>query len=392
VRRCASLRAAGNVADRVGRHGRPCGAWWWARGQPVKAQGLYERALATAHAHPGPALSRHRRTCTSGWPPFFETPALREHGDLDRRRRSPCRRACDLGDRASFRERTGTAGYKKKNDVGRAAGRAGRPGAAAAAMLEQAAAVVPCPILPRTCGRIAAMKAWVPHTPRAPGRRLRRGRASPGRAIGGPTSYLAEFTHPHTWPAPAHSHQLPSRDQAHPTRTGRGTCPPPCLDRIVLAADAAGRGGADSVVERPRRPPPWAHQEAIDHFDGASSPTWAAQPQPGRGRPDSADSYPRTRDRKMDALLLQALSPRGPTTRAPARRRPSCAWSADGDTSQAPRLCDAGTRFRSRSVNARLEVLRLLATDVTGPEIASGCSCPSTRSGPTPGISSPSST
>jgi MalT-like TPR region/ABC-2 family transporter protein len=39
-----------------------------------------------------------------------------------------------------------------------------------------------------------------------------------------------------------------------------------------------------------------------------------------------------------------------------------------------------------------LEVLRLLATDLTGPRSPAGCSCPSTPSAHTPGISSPSST
>jgi LuxR family maltose regulon positive regulatory protein len=91
-----SLHAAGNLTDELGTTV-VLATMWLARGQPHQARGLYERALATAEAHAGPVLSM------TGDLHVGLADVLREQGDLDAAAKH-LHLARDLGERASLPE------------------------------------------------------------------------------------------------------------------------------------------------------------------------------------------------------------------------------------------------------------------------------------------------
>jgi LuxR family maltose regulon positive regulatory protein len=331
-----SLRAAGNVADELGA-AVVLATLWWARGQPGQARRLYERALARAHAHPGPVLSSTADLHVG------LADVLREHGDLDAAAQH-LQAARDLGDRASFLENrhrwyTTMAGLLVAHgDLD-----------GAAAMLEQAQPLYLPGYFPDV-RPIAALRARV---------QIRQsnlhdavtwaGEHRP--STGDPTSYLAEFNHLTLARLLIAQH----RDQARPERLEEAIT---LLDGIVLAADTAGRGGSviEGLVVRALA------NHAIEHYDEALADLSRALTQavPAGYCRLFLDEGP-----EIDALL-QALSSRpdlAGSTAATALLR-----MTDDRTPQA--RVSAMPAGREPLSEREVDVLRLLATDLTGPEIA----------------------
>lgn len=332
----ACLRAAGNVADELGATV-VLATLWWARGQPVEAQRLYERALVTAHAHPGPVLSSTADLHVG------LADALREHGDLDAATQH-LQAARDLGDRASFPENrhrwyTTMAGLLVAHgDLD-----------GAAAMLDQAQPLYLPGYLPDV-RPIAAMKARV---------HIRQGRLHDAAAwagqhrasIGDPPSYLAEFNHLTLARLLTAQHQAQQQPKILEDAIA-------LLDRIVLAADAAGRGGSvvEGLIVRALA------NQALDHYDQALADLSRALT---RAVPAGYCRLFLDEGPHMDALL-QTLSRR--PDHAASSAAAALLRMTDDRASQA--RVSATPAGREPLSEREVEVLRLLATDVSGPEIA----------------------
>ncbi len=338
----ASMHASGMIADELGATV-VMASMWLARGRPTEARRLYERALAEATRHPGAALP------VTGDLHIGLADLLREQGDLDGAA-GHLTTARELGDRASllenrFRWNTTMAGLlRARGDLD-----------AALAMLEQAEPLylhgffpdthpIPAAIarLRITQNQLADAWTWA---------------SQHAVTADDEATYLAEFnllTLARLLLAQFRS----ARDHVSlDTATG-------LLDRVVAAAQAADRGG--SIIEA-RLIRALAHHArgdvaaALDDLDHALV----------EGVPAGYVRLFLDEGPALDELLQTAVA-RADTPgavhaaellRAAARGRSQ----REQALSQAAAEVTAGGEGLS---DRELEVLRLLATELTGPEIA----------------------
>jgi LuxR family maltose regulon positive regulatory protein len=328
----ASLHKAGNIADELGATV-VLASMWLTRGRPAEARRLYERALASAERHEGSLLS------TTGDLHVGLADMLREQGDLDAAA-NHLQLARELGDRASLLENrhrwyTAMAGVLQAHgDLD-----------GAVRMLDEAEPlylpgffpdVRPIPALRARLriaqGRLADAWDWA-HEHRV--------------TAADPPAFLAEFNQL-TLARLLIGQYRADRDQGGIEQARA------LLDRVVDAAQAAGRAG--SLVEAR------LVRALARHATGDTS---AAIPDLAAALTDGVPAgYLR--------LFLDEGPPMNELLRA-AEGRPECAGYAALllRSFLAAATPDAAVPSGDEGLSDReLEVLRLLATELTGPEIA----------------------
>ena len=317
----ASLRAAGMVADALGATV-VLANMWLGRGRPDEARRLFERALAAAERHPGPLLS------TTGDLHVGLADVLREQGDLDAAAQH-LEAARELGDRASLLENrhrwyTATAALlRAQGDLD-----------GAVAMLDQAEPlflpgyfpdVRPIPATRARVrivqGRLADARAWARER---------------GITATDPATYLAEY------------------DQLTLARLlvadGGAREALPLLDAVLDAARQASRDGSLIEVRLVRA---LAHH-ALGDADAAAADLAAALTD---GVPTGYCRLFLDEGQPMAELLARAAG-------SDVRTHAEHLLAAAQRPSPARRVSEEGLSERE------LEVLRLLATELSGPEIA----------------------
>jgi len=334
-----SLRAAGNLTDELSTTV-VLADMWCARGRPAQARRLYEQTLATAVARPGEVLS------TTGDLHVGLADVLREHGDLGAAA-GHLQAARELGDRASLPENryrwyTAMAGLLvARGDLDGAVG-----------MLDRAEPLYRPGYFPDV-RPVPAVRA-----------RLRVAQGRPDEAAiwaqsrqlspEDPVVYLAEYDHLTL------ARLLVAQHRAHPRRATLHAARR-LLDRIVVAAEAADRGGSlvegllvralahradgdvDAAIADLGRSLAAAVPAGYNRLFLDEGPVLRELLRTIAGRPDALG-------RDEAATLLQQADavpplPGGGLSRPPARAQEALS-------------------------RREVEVLRLLATDLTGPEIA----------------------
>ena len=329
----ASLHKAGNIADELGATVVLAGMWL-TRGRPAEARRLYERALASAGRHEGSLLS------TTGDLHVGLADVLREQGDLDAAA-DHLQQARELGDRASLLENryrwyTAMAGVlQARGDLD-----------GAVRMLDDAEREYLPGFFPDV-RPIPALRARV---------RIAQGRLGDAWdwahehhvTAADPPAFLAEFNQL-TLARLLIGQFRADRDQSGIEQARA------LLDRVVDAAQAAGRAG--SLVEA-RLVRALARHVAGD--TGAAIPDLAAA---------LTDGVPAGYLR----LFLDEGPPMEELLREAERRPESAGYAAlvlRADASAATTAAAAAPSSDEGLSDRELEVLRLLATELTGPEIA----------------------
>lgn len=328
----ASLHAAGMVADELGATV-VLADMWLARGRPVEACRLYKRALAAAESHPGPVLS------TTGDLHVGLSDVLREQGDLQAAAEH-LEVARGLGDRASLLENryrwyTATAALlQAKGDLD-----------GAIVMLDQAEPRFLPGYLPEV-RPIAATRARL---------RIVQGRLGDAQAWArergvaptDPPTYLAEYDQLSL------ARLLIAEGDEHEALG--------LLDRVLDASQAAGR--VASVVEA-RLVRALAHHANGDAAAAAADLAVALTD----GVPAGYCRLFLDEGQPMTELLGQAARSVVHDVRSHAEQ---LLVAAQGHSAQGPSTrAHTGPASEETLSERELEVLRLLATDLTGPEIA----------------------
>jgi LuxR family maltose regulon positive regulatory protein len=338
----ASMHAAEMVADELGATV-AMASMWLARGRPAEARRLYERALAEAARHPGPALA------STGDLHVGLADILREQGDLDGAARH-LTTARALGDRASllenrFRWNTTMAGLlRARGDLD-----------GALAMLEQAEPLylpgffpdthpIPAAIarLRISLGQLADASAWA--------------NQHAVSADDEPT-YLAEFN------LLTLARLLLARFRSDPDRASLDAATG-LLDRVVEAAQAADRGG--SIIEA-RLVRALAHDARGDDAAALHDLAHALV----EGVPAGYVRLFLDEGPAMDVLLQAAVARADSPAADHAAELLRVAGRGRSQLDQPPSQAAAEVAAGGEGLSDReLEVLRLLASDLTGPEIA----------------------
>ena len=333
----ASMHAAGMVADELGATV-VLANMRLSLGQPVEARRLYERALAAAESHPGPVLS------TVGDLHVGLADVLREQGELDAAARH-LQKARELGEVASLLENrhrwhTAMAGLL----VARG------DGDAAVAMLDQAQQLYLPGFFPDV-RPLPAARARV---------RITQDRLADARewarehlvATGDELTYLAEFTQL------THARLLVAQHRVDPGSVDMGEALG-LIDRLLASAQAADRGGSIIDAQLVRA----LARAAAGDVDAALEDLGRALVE---GVPAGFCRLFLDEGEAMLGLLRVAASRSGLAGSAEA-----AALLRVNGSDRTPAVAGPAVPSGQEALSEReVEVLRLLATDLTGPEIA----------------------